>query len=104
MKKYIILLVTSTLIIILGILFYTNESHNNVLETTTEQIKVISKHRSSEEQWIILANDKKIFIENFSIWALIEENESYTIVYDLMEDVEKNYLRTIVPGDYNGQF
>lgn len=53
---------------------------------------------------IILANDKKIFIENFSIWALIEENESYTIVYDLMEDVEKNYLRTIVPGDYNGQF
>lgn len=103
-KKNIIFLVTSTLLIILGILFYMNGSNNDVLETTTEQIKVISKHKSSEEHWIILANDKKVFIENFSNWALIEENESYTIVYDLMEDTEKNYLRTIVPDDYNGQF
>ncbi len=46
------------------------------------------------------SNDKKIYIENFSTWALIEENQNYAITYGLMKKTERNKLITIVPGDF----
>lgn len=65
MRKYKFLSIFP-LLIVLGILFNIVGSHNDVLETKTEQIKVISKDNSSDEQWIIPASEKKIYIENFS--------------------------------------
>jgi len=103
MIKYKFILII-TFLFIISFIFYFVRSYNDILATTTEQIEVISKDNSSNKQWIILANDKKIYIENFSIWALIEENENYTISYSLMKDTEKYYLESIVPDDYNGQF
>lgn len=85
------------------ILFYFL-NQNAVIESKTENIQVISKGKTSEEKWIVLSNNTKIYIEDFSIWALIEENQNYTIVYDLMKKSKRYKLITIVPGDYNGQF
>lgn len=67
---------------------------------------MISKEQNipTGEQWIVLSNNKKIYIEDFSIWALIQEGQNYTLVYDLRKKSGRYKLRTIVPGDYNGQF
>lgn len=100
-KKIMMLLVI--LAIVLSILGYFS-SINAVGESTTEHIEVIKKDKSSQEQWIVLSNDRKIYIEEFSIWALIVENEKYTIVYDQMKKTGRYKLRTIVPGDYQGRF
>lgn len=75
-----------------------------VLESTTQNIEVVKKDKNTDEQWIILSNDKQIYIEDFSIWALIQVNQNYTISYDLSKKLRRYNLKTIVPGDYNGQF
>ncbi|MFC5602446.1 hypothetical protein [Sporosarcina koreensis] len=100
-KKKMVFLVT--LALVLSLLGYFG-SINAVGESTTVNIEVIKKDKSSQEQWIVLSNDRKIYIEEFSIWALIEENEKYTIVYDQMKKTGRYKLRIIVPGDYQGQF
>lgn len=79
-------------------------NHDTVRENTTVNIQVISKDKNSEEQWIVLASEKKIYIENFSVWALIEENQNYALTYALMSKTGRYKLITIVPGDYKGQF
>lgn len=100
-KKIMVFLVT--LALVLSLLGYFG-SINAVGESTTINIEVIKKDKSSQEQWIVLSNDRKIYIEEFSIWALIEENEKYTMIYDQMKKTGRYKLRTIVPGDYQGQF
>lgn len=104
MKKKILLM--SFLLFAVLFLLFRNFNENTVLESTTQRIQVISKEqdKATLEQWIVLSNDKKIYIENFSIWALIQVDQNYTIVYDLMKKSGKYKLRTIVPGDYRGQF
>lgn len=97
------LLIIVTALIGFFILFYFL-NQNAVIESKTYNIQVISKGKTSEEKWIVLSNNNKIYIEDFSIWALIEENQNYTIVYDLMKKTKRYKLITIVPGDYNGQF
>lgn len=79
---------------------------NAVLESTTENIQVLSKGQNltTAEQWIMLSNGRQVHIEDRSIWALIQENENYTIVYDLFKKSGQYKLRKIVPGDYKGQF
>lgn len=79
---------------------------NTVLESTIQNIDVISKEEDimTSEQWIVLSNGRKVYIKDFSIWALIQVDQNYTIVYDLLKKSGKYRLRTIVPGDYNGQF
>ncbi|AXI00545.1 hypothetical protein DV702_12930 [Sporosarcina sp. PTS2304] len=99
-----IVLSAISILIILGILVYGIGNRDDIQTATTEQTKVISKMNSSEGQWIILADDKKIYVENFSIWALIKENENYTIVYELKKNTKKYYLKKIVPEDYHGRF
>lgn len=81
-------------------------NQNTVLESTTQNIQVVSKEQdiATAELWIVLSNDRKVYIEDLSIWALINVNQNYTIVYDLMKKSQRYELRTIVPGDYNGQF
>ena len=95
------LLFLTALLLLFRFLLYTP-----ILESTTQNIDVISKaqNTTTEERWIVLSNDKKIYIENFSIWALIQVNQNYTIVYDLMRKSGRYELRTIVPGDYKGSF
>ena len=90
-------------LIVFFILFYF-VNQDPVSESTTQHIEVISKGEASEERWIVLSNDKKIYVENLSIWALIEENKSYGISYDKMKKTGRYKLTTIVPGDYKGQF
>ncbi|MCK1999502.1 hypothetical protein MPH47_20115 [Psychrobacillus psychrodurans] len=101
-KKTIIILV-----LFLAALFFVFSIYNknSVLESTTENIQIISKEQdiSSSEQWIVLSSDKKIYINDISIWALIQVEQNYTIVYDL-ERSGKYKLRSIVPEDYKGQF
>lgn len=78
---------------------------DSVAESTTENIDVIGKdHKiNSEEQWIILANERRVYIEDFSIWALIETDQNYTVDYVLMKKSGRYILRKIVPGDYKGR-
>lgn len=85
-------------------LFFYFQFANAFEESTTQNIEVIEKGQSSQEQWIVISNERRIYIEDFSIWALIEENKKYTIVYDQMKKSGRYMLRTIVPGDYNGRF
>jgi hypothetical protein len=101
MKKLIVILIV--LLSISSITFFFI-NQNAVLKSTTENIQVISKNSTSEEQWIVVSNGKKIFIEDFSVWALIKENQNYTIVYDLIKKSQRYKLRSIVPEDYDGQF
>lgn len=100
-RKFLLIIIIA-LIGFFMLFYFINQ--NTVIGSTTENIQVISKGKSSEEQWIVLSSDKKIYIEDFSIWALIEENQNYAITYDLMKKTERYKLITIVPGDYEGQF
>ena len=104
MKRNIIL--SSLLFLFLLVFVFRVTIYNPVLENTTENIDVISKEKNTTtgEQWIVLSNDKKIYIEDFSIWALIRADQNYTMIYDLRKKSGTYTLRTIVPGDYNGQF
>ena len=99
-KKLVILFIP---FITMFILFYFIDQ-NAILENTTENIQIVSKNNTSEEQWIVLSNNKKIYIEDFSIWALIEEKRNYTIVYDSTKKSKRYKLKKIVPEDYDGQF
>ena len=85
------------------ILFYFL-NQNSVSENTTQNILVIGKDNDLEEQWIVLSSGKKIYIDDFSIWALIEENQNYALTYVLMKKTGRYKLITIVPGDYKGRF
>lgn len=102
-RKYIVLLVFVLFVIFF---LYRFVIYNPVLENTTQNIDVVSKEQNitTGEQWIVLSNDKQVYVEDFSIWALIQPNENYTIIYDLRKKPGTYKLRTIVPGDYNGQF
>lgn len=77
-----------------------------ILESTTQTIHVVSKEREADtsEQWITSSSNKKIYVDDFSTWALIQVNGNYTVIYDLMKKSGRYNLRTIVPEDYNGQF
>lgn len=98
--KYLIIIIPVILVIILvSYLNYSSESEN-----TTECIQIVAKSNSDIENWIEVSNDKKIYIEDISIWALINENQFYTISYVLNEKNNKYYLKSIVPANYNGQF
>lgn len=46
---------------------------------------------------------RSIYIEDFSVWALIQVGQNYTISYDLKRKSGRYNLITIVPGEYNGQ-
>ena len=81
-----------------------NADENIEGPTITTNIEVVDKAKNSTEQWILLSDDKKVYIDNFSIWTLIEENENYTIVFGINKKSKEYQLKTIVPGDYNGQF
>lgn len=81
-----------------------NATKNIEGPTTTTNIKVVDKAKNSTEQWVLLSDDKKVYIDNFSIWALIEENENYTIVFGINKKTKEYQLKKIVPSDYNGQF
>ncbi|MTD29854.1 hypothetical protein [Planomicrobium sp. YIM 101495] len=72
--------------------------------STTENVEVATKGKNSEKHWIVLSNEKKIYIDNFSIWALIEEKQNYTVEYNQSKKSKEYQLVTIVPGDYNGRF
>lgn len=100
-RKFLLIIVIA--LICFFILFYFI-NQNIVIESRTENIQVISKGISSEKQWIVLSNEKQIYIEDFSIWALIQENENYTISYERMKNSGRYKLNKIVPGDYDGQF
>ncbi|WP_419962344.1 hypothetical protein [Psychrobacillus sp. BM2] len=101
-SRKFLLIIVSALIVFFILFYFINQ--DTVIESTTENIQIISKAKTSEEQWIMLSSNKKIYIENFSIWALIEENQDYTVVYDLLNKTKRYQLITIVPGDYKGQF
>lgn len=101
-SRQFLLIIVITLIVLFILFYFINQ--NTVIDSTTENIQVISKGKTSEEQWIMLSSNKKIYIEDFSIWALIEENQNYTVIYDLMNKTKRYQLITIVPGDYKGQF
>jgi len=77
-----------------------------ILESATQTIHVVSKERDvdTSEQWITTSSNKKIYVDDVSIWALIQVNENYTAVYDLVKKSGRYNLRTIVPEDFNGQF
>lgn len=79
-------------------------TQNQVMESITQNSDVISKGKNSKEHWIVLANDKRLYIEDFNTWVLIEENQNYTMSYVLLRKTDHYQLITIVPGDYNGQF
>lgn len=96
--------VLSLLFLIVLFLLFRFTIYDPVIESTTQNIEVVKKDKNSDEQWIILSNDKQIYIEDFSIWALIQGNQNYTISYNLSKKSRKYHLKTIVPGDYNGQF
>jgi hypothetical protein len=105
MKKKLVIVISFFLLTVLFVLFLiVNQS--TVLENTTENIQVISKGRdiTTTDQWIVLSNGRKVYIDDFSIWALIKENQNYTIDYNLMKKSGRYELKVIVPGDYNGQF
>lgn len=104
MKRKSIVLLVFVLFIIFFL--YRFVIYNPVLENTTQNIDVVSKGQNltTGEQWVVLSNDKQVYVEDFSIWALIQPNENYTIIYDLRKKPGTYKLRTIVPGDYNGQF
>ncbi|GKV64499.1 MULTISPECIES: hypothetical protein [Sporosarcina] len=78
---------------------------DSVVGSTTEYINVIDKDHeiNSDEQWIVLANERQVYIEDFSIWALIEVDQNYTVDYVLMKKSGRHILRKIVPGDYKGR-
>lgn len=78
-------------------------SQNNHLESTTEQAKVISKENNQKEQWIILEDSKRIYIETFSVWALLEVGNNYLIRYEEKKPGQYN-LKEIVPENFEGQF
>lgn len=94
----------SSIIVIVGLLVTTYVYTNNVTVSVTEQINVIAKNQSDTGKWIILANEKKIYISDVSIWALIEEGQTYTVSYESDEDTRKHTLTSIVPQDFEGQF
>lgn len=96
------LIIFLPLLVSFTLFYFINQ--NTVSENTTENIQVISKEKTSEEQWIVLSSEKKIYIEDFSIWALIDENEYYAMTYALMNKTGRYKLTTIVPGDYKGRF
>lgn len=98
--------VLSLLFFIVLFLLFRFTIYNPVIESTTQNIDVISKDENTAtgEQWIVLSNDKQVYVEDFSIWALIQVDQNYTMIYDLMKKSGRNNLITIVPGDYNGQF
>lgn len=103
MNKKIRLLLLLTAIAVFALFFiFTGD---RIVESTTENIDVISKDHqiNLEEQWIVLANEKQVYIEDFSIWALIETDQNYTVDYVKMKKSGKYILRKIVPGDYNGR-
>ena len=104
-EKKIVIVISFFLLAVLFVSFLI-VNQGTVLENTTENIQVISKGRdiTTTDQWIVLSNGRKVYIDDFSIWALIEENQNYTIDYDLMKKSGMYELRIIVPGDYNGQF
>jgi trans-2-enoyl-CoA reductase len=88
-------------VILLSIPIYVMSQNQNH-ESTTEQVHVLAKERNSDGQWVILEDQKKVFVENFSIWALIREKEDYTATYITKSGTHE--LTTIVPADYEGQF
>ncbi|MCM3757240.1 hypothetical protein M3197_07015 [Sporosarcina aquimarina] len=96
--------VLSLLLLIALFLLFRFTIYNPVIESTTQNIEVVKKDKNTDEQWIILSNDKQIYIDDFSIWALIQVNQNYTISYDLSKKLRRYHLKTIVPGDYNSQF
>lgn len=96
--------VLSLLFLIVLFLLFRFTIYNPVLESTTQNIDVVKKDKNTSEQWIVLSNDKQIYIEDFSIWALIQVDQNYTMSYDLSKKSKRYNLKTIVPGDYNGQF
>jgi len=100
-KKLSLIIILATLIFFIPFYFF---NQNTISENTTENIQVISKDKTAEEQWIVLSDAKKIYIEDFSIWALIEEKQNYAMTYALMKRTGRYKLTTIVPGDYKGQF
>ncbi|MFC4354828.1 hypothetical protein ACFO0S_07155 [Chryseomicrobium palamuruense] len=104
MKFKKLILIFILVLIVFLITFYIYSQNTAIQSSTTENIQVIKKDNTTEEHWIVISNGKQIYIENFSIWALIQENENYTIIYDEMKKSGRYKLRTIVPGDYNGQF
>ncbi|WP_114165718.1 hypothetical protein [Exiguobacterium sp. TNDT2] len=77
---------------------------NSSIVSVTERTTIVAKNRSETGQWIILANEKKIDVVDFSTWALLEENEEYTVSYESKEASTKYVLTNVVPSDYNGQF
>jgi len=94
----------SSIILIVGLLVTTYVYTNNTIVSVTEQINVIAKNQSDTEKWITLANEKNIYISDMSIWALIEEGETYTVSYESDEHSRKHTLTSIVPKDFDGQF
>ena len=100
-KTLIKILIFLILMFSLFIIFYEGN-----IESTTQNINVVSKGQDSttSDLWIVISNDKKLYIEDFSLWALIEVDHNYTMVYDYSIISKKYNLRTIVPGDYTGRF
>ncbi|WP_039043472.1 hypothetical protein [Sporosarcina sp. ZBG7A] len=96
--------VLSLVFLIVLFLVFRFTIYNPVLESTTQNIGVVKKDKNTSEQWIVLSNDKQIYIEDFSIWALIQVDQNYTMSYDLSKKTRRYNLKTIVPGDHNGQF
>lgn len=77
---------------------------NPSIVSVTERTTVVAKDRSETGQWIILANEKRIDVVDVSTWALLEENEEYTVSYELSGEPTKYVLTSVVPSDFNGQF
>ncbi|WP_025784479.1 hypothetical protein [Sporosarcina sp. D27] len=96
--------VLSFFFLILLFLLFRFTFYDPILESTTQNIEVVKKDKNTDEQWIILSNDKQIYIEDLSIWALIQVDQNYTMSYHLSKKSSRYNLKTIVPGDYNGQF
>lgn len=101
MKKAIFI---SSLFVILVLVFTTYVFMDSSVISVTEKVKVTTKDQSETEQWIILANEKKVYIADVSIWALLNENEEYIISYESKKNSDKKILTSVVPRDFNGQF
>lgn len=71
MKRNFKYAIAILLTLALSVTVFSLVSEGNTEGSTTENVEVAIKGKNSEEQWIVLSNEKKIYIDNFSIWALI---------------------------------